>query len=57
MILCLCNGVNQRTIRDLIRKNKLRTAKSVYKSIGKVQCGKCKDEILWYIEKDRRNML
>ena len=57
MYLCLCNGVNERTVRDLIRKDKLRTAKQVYKVIGPLQCGKCTSYINKYIDKDKEGLL
>jgi len=57
MYLCLCNGVNERTIRDIIRKDKLRTSKQVYDIIGPLQCGKCMSFINSYIDKDKKGLL
>ena len=57
LYLCLCNGVNERTIRDMIRKDKLRTAKQVYDIIGPAQCGKCMSYINKYIDKDKEGLL
>jgi len=57
MYLCLCNGVNERTVRDMIRKDKLRTAKQVYDIIGDPQCGKCMSHINVYIDKDKKGLL
>ena len=57
MILCLCNGVNERSIRDMIRKDNIKTLQKVYKEIGSMQCGKCSDQIKYYIERQKEGIL
>jgi len=57
MILCLCNGVNERSVRDIIRKDNIKKLKDVYKEIGSMQCGKCSDQIKYYIERQKEGIL
>ena len=57
MILCLCNGVNERSVRDIIRKDKIRSEAKVYREIGYKQCGKCGPYIKDYIERDKKGLL
>ena len=57
MILCLCNGVNERSVRDIIRKDNIKKLKDVYKEIGSMQCGKCKDMIENYIQRQKEGIL
>ena len=57
MISCLCNGVNERSVRDIIRKDNIKTLAKVYKEIGSMQCGKCSDQIKYYIERQKDGRL
>ena len=57
MILCLCNGVNERSVRDIIRKDNMKKLTQVYKKIGSLQCGKCKEQIEYYIERQKNGIL
>ena len=57
MILCLCNGVNESSVRDIIRKDNLTKLTEVYKIIGSMQCGKCKEHIENYIERQKNGIL
>ena len=57
MILCLCNGVNERSVRDIIRKDNLTKLTEVYEIIGSMQCGKCKEQIENYIERQKNGIL
>ncbi len=57
MILCLCNGVNERSVRDIIRKDNMKKLKEVYKKIGSMQCGKCKEQIEYYLQRQKEGML
>ena len=57
MILCLCNGINERSVRDIIRKDNIKTVGKVYKQIGSMQCGKCKEQIEYYIERQKNGIL
>ena len=57
MILCLCNGINERSVRDIIRQHNIKTLAKVYKQIGSMQCGKCKEQIEYYIERQKNGIL
>ena len=57
MILCLCNGINERSVRDIIRKDNIKTVGKVYKMIGSLQCGKCKQQIEYYLERQKNGIL
>ena len=57
MILCLCNGVNERSVRDIIRQHNIKTLAKVYKQIGSMQCGNCKEQIEYYIERQKIGIL
>ena len=57
MILCLCNRVNERSVRDIIRQHNIKTLEKVYKLKGSMQCGKCKEQIENYIERQKNGIL
>lgn len=40
MFVCLCNGFTERQVRECLGKNACSVA-SVYRCLGKPQCGKC----------------
>lgn len=53
MYVCICNAVNERTVRDAIGRG-CRTVGEVYRGCGvRPQCGKCGTDIARYIQQRR----
>jgi bacterioferritin-associated ferredoxin len=53
MYVCICNGLNERRIRQAV-DNGARTAREVYRALGcEPQCGQCAMEIQTILHKGR----
>ena len=42
MVVCVCNAIRERELRDVARSGELRSAKAAYAQLGrKPKCGQC----------------